>query len=685
MVLSKINSEVSYPELKSVESGDLKTEASLYQIEIKEIDLIIAVGNAKNTFEDKNIFYFPIYLVKYNNKVIQIGLYEIEASNYINYLDDFNNLDVEKLDEPLVYKFVTKDMLETLRMVPEVPLIRKDGIDKEEGEIVESEEIDDEEFGNKKREKQEELKIETYEIPKEREDIFILTKGIPLPPLLAEETLKKAINIREKYKPEYAENWIQKFMENNYYSITDNEGGGDCLFATIRDAFSSIAQQTSVNKLRKKLSDEANDIIFMNYKQQYDMYNQNIIEETNKIKELAIEYTKIRERFNNTLDRNEKKFFSEEAKKVKEVHDKMIGDKKISVQIMRELKFMKGIDTLDKFKKKIRTCEFWAETWAISTLERILNIKFIILSSESYKSEDIKNVLQCGQLNDEYLENKGIFYPEFYIIVDYTGSHYKLVGYKKKTILKFQEIPYEIKKLIVDKCLEKNAGTFSLIPDFQKFKASLQKNIIQEGQHDFQELSEAKLRGMYVDNTIFVFYTKSNDKPLPGKGSGEKIPGDKIKDFSNLATIPQWRKKLDVFWVQSFTLDNHKWATVEHYYQGSKFKKMHPEFYLSFSLDSGTELSKNPEMAKAAGSKSGKLKGELLRPVEVSIDPDFFGKRSKQELYNAQYAKFTQNEDFKNLLLATKDAKLTHYNKGSPPEVLDDLMIIRDKIRRNDL
>ena len=685
MVLSKINSDVSYPELKSVDYGDLKTEASLYQIEIKDVEIVIAVGNAKNTFEEANIFYFPIYLVKNNNKVIQIGLYEIEASNYINYLDDFNNLDVEKLDEPLVYKFVTKDMLERLRMVPDVPLIRKEGIDKEEGEIVESEEMEDEKNGKENREKNEQLQIETYEIPKEREDIFILTKGIPLPPLLVEETLKKAKDIRAKHKVEASENWIQKFMENNYYSVTDNEGGGDCLFATIRDAFSSIAQQTSVNKLRKKLSDEATDKIFMNYKEHYDMYNQTIIEETNKIKELSIEYTKIREKFNNTLDRNEKKFFAEEAKKVQDVHDKMIADKKITSQIISEFKFMKDIDTLDKFKKKIRSCEFWAETWAISTMERILNIKFIILSSEAYKSGDTKNIMQCGQLNDEYLENKGIFYPEFYIIVDYTGSHYKLISYKKKSIFKFQEIPYDIKKLIVYKCLEKNAGVFALIPDFQKFKASLQKNVIKEGQYDFQELSEAKLRGMYDDNVVFVFYTKSSDKPLPGKGAGEKIPGEKIKDFSNLASMSQWRKKLDDSWVQPFTLDNHKWASVDHYYQGSKFKKMHPEFYLSFSLDSGTELSKNPDMAKAAGSKNGKLKGELLRPVEVSIDPDFFGKRNKQETYNAQYAKFTQNEDLKALLLASKDAKLTHYNKGSPPEVLDDLMIIRDKIRRNDL
>ena len=674
MVLSKLNSDVSYPELKSVDSGDLKTEANLYQLEIKDVDVIVAIGNAKNTFEDKNILYFPIYLVKYNNKVVQIGIYEIKASDYLSYLDDYNNLDVEKMEEPLIYSFATKEYINKLHLKPDVPLRRIEGVDKEEGEITESEGEEEEEEVDYN---------EYYEIPKEREDIFIMTKGVPLPPLLKEETKKQAKDYREKYHESPKDTWIEKFMKNKNYNIVDNEAGGDCLFATIRDAFSSIAQQTSVHKLRKKLSTEATEKVFLNYKEMYDMYNAALIRDTNKIKELEAEYTLLNQRFTEVIDRNEQKLISSEAKKVKEEHDKLVKEKKVTVQMLKEYKFMKKVDTLEAFKSEIKKCDFWADTWAVSTLERILNIKFIIMSSELYKAGDTKNVLQCGQLNDTILEQRGRFTPEFYIIIDHTGDHYKLLGYKKKMIFKFSEIPYDIKKMVSEKCLEKNAGPFAIIPDFQKFKASQTKNVIKEAQ--YEDITESKLRGLYNDDIVFQFYSKSVGKPLPGKGNGEKIPNERMKEFSELATIPDWRKKLSNFWVQPFSLDNHQWASVEHYYQGSKFKKTHPDFYLSFSLDSGTDLSKDPAMAKAAGGKTGKLKGELLRPVEVTMDSDFSGKRQSREMYNAQFAKFTQNEDLKKLLLATEDAKLTHFSRGSEPIVFDELMLIRDKIKRNEI
>ena len=687
MVLSKINSEVSYPELKRVDSDDLKTEANLYQIEINGIDVIIAVGNSKNTFEDKNILFFPVYLVKSNNKVIQIGVYEIEATRYISYLDEENNLDIEKLNEPLIYTFVTNSMLNKLRMEPEITL-KKIG----ESKKVQNEESSDSE-DNEEEDSDEEVKLKSaqeYEIPQERRDIFVLTKGAKIPPLLQEENSKKAKDIREKYHEDKSDLWVQKFMKNTNYDITDNEGGGDCFFATIRDAFSNIAQHTSVHKLRKEISNEATDEIFLGYKEQYDAARSSLLSDTNQIKELALEYADIKEKFKQAIDRNDQKLLSAKSKKVKEEHDRLVNEKKVTSKMLDEFKFMKGVDTLEKFKKIIKTCDFWAETWAISTLERLLNIKMIILSSESYKSGDLVNVLQCGQLNDVILQNKGVFTPEFYIILDYTGNHYKVIGYKKKMIFKFSEIPYDIKKMIADKCMERNAGPFVLIPDFQRFKDEIEGKIIKKKgspalENEYHDLSEAKLRGLYDDDIVFLFYSKSADKPLPGKGSGEKIPNERLKEFTDLATIPQWRKKLSNFWVQPFALDNHQWSSVEHYYQGSKFKNNNPEFYLSFSLDSGTDLSKDPEMAKGAGGKTGKFKGTLIRPKEVQLDSNFFGKRHKQEMYDAQYAKFTQNEDLKQLLLNTKKAKLTHHSRGSDPVLFEELMLIRDKIKRKEM
>jgi predicted NAD-dependent protein-ADP-ribosyltransferase YbiA (DUF1768 family) len=693
MVLSKISSNVSYPELKSVDPGDIKTEANLYQIEVHGIEIIIAVGNSKNTYEEENILFFPIYLVKRNNKAIQIGVYEIQASDYISFLDKYNNLDVEKMEDPLIYRFVTKEFLNKLRLEPETSL-NKLSNEKKYEEDDEDEEREEEELAKFEEE-------DKYEIPENRKDIFILTKGVPIPPLLREETRNAAKEIKDEYEKRPKEekkrdNWIEKFMKNDNYDIEDNEGSGDCFFATIRDAFSSVAQQTNVKNIRKKLSQEVTSQTFETYKNLYDDAKNSILSDTNEIKQLELEYKEIQERFANVVDRDERKRLSVGAEEIQKKHDRLVKEKKISMQLFDEYKFMKGVDTLEKFKGKIRTCDFWADTWAISTIERILNIKMVILSSEMYEDGDFNNILQCGQLNDDVLRNIGVFNPEYYIIVEHTGKHYKLITYKKKKIFTFKEIPYDIKEMIANKCMENTEGPFNLIPEFQKFKNGRKRSNSNSSSSEtnFEELSESKLRNLYDDNIIFVFYSKSVNK-IPGMGAGEKIPKRDIKEFSDLAIIPDWRKKLSNFWVDiqnPFVLDGHQWASVEHYYQGSKFKKVNPQFYLSFSLDSGTELSKDPALAKAAGGKSGKFKGKLLRPIEVQIDPDFFGTRHKKEMYAAQYAKFTKEKgkdkdatDFKHLLLATKNAKLVHFVRGNPPVVFDELMMVREKIRRKEL
>jgi hypothetical protein len=68
-------------------------------------------------------------------------------------------------------------------------------------------------------ESEEEFKIEEYNIPPEREDIFVKIKGVPVPPLLKEETQKQAKDIRDKYHESPKNIWIDKFMKNTNFQI----------------------------------------------------------------------------------------------------------------------------------------------------------------------------------------------------------------------------------------------------------------------------------------------------------------------------------------------------------------------------------------------------------------------------------------------------------------------------------
>lgn len=679
MVLSKINSSVSYHEMKSVNSNDINNKSNLYQIEANDVDIMIAIGKINNTYEDKDIFYFPVYLVKHNNKVIQIGLYEITVSNFPDYLDKDNNLVVENFDDPLIYSFATTEFLNRLRAVPEKSFKQMVEEDTHKNLLEEVEE--EKEMILKKSKKNPII------IPKERQGIFVITQGASLPALLKEETKSDSKKIRDNYIESPSALWLNRLFQNEHYKLIDNEGGGDCFFATIRDAFSSIGQQTTISKLRSAVAEEITEHQYIMYKKLYDDTKGTIDADTIKIKELASKYLELKQAIATTSSQQEKTIILEEASKVKKHHDRLVEEKKISRQIIEEVIFMKDINSVAALKKKILKSDYWADTWTLSVLEKKLQIKFIILSKENYDSGDIKNVLVCND-KDSRFDEVGIFNPEYYIILDYNGMHYKLVEYKTKRIFKYSEIPYDIKMRICDKCMERTTSLFSIIPDFVQFKLSHQKPS-KERDEEYDELSESKMRGLYDEDIVLQFYIKSVDKPLPGKGNGEKIAGEQIKDFAELASISKWRKKLSNFWSSIepplFALHNHQWGSVENYYQASKFKGA-STFYTSFSLDSKTDLSKDPSLAKSAGSSSGIYhKGQedavVLRPREIAVDKDFESRKNK-EMYDALYAKFSQNEELQRILIATHNAKLTQYVKGGKPELCNELMLVRHKLQK---
>jgi len=711
MVYSNINNKVFYKESKDIFPEDVGYESIIYELSALQKSVLIVFGKVKHTFAQYNLVFYPIYLVNNSRKIVaQIGILEIPSSRLIEFLDGDNDLDIDKISEPLIYSFVDEAFLDRSGSDAD-EFVRKldrpdthshqesnkkdEDIDGEDGEDGE----DDSDEVTKVTTPLSKISPSTEKIRESlKEGIFDYDPEVKHPVTLTEETEEDAKKIKSEFKSSVRDLWIQKFMKNGFYDIHSVESNGDCLFAVVRDAFKQIGQKTTVAKLRSLVAAEATEKIF---KDKYEFY----LELTNSIRDYDTEMQSIKNTTEKTLKRRAKNAQDKPAElaeimqrqeELKERYKKILLDKKSTEDLIEEgVGNFSGIDTLDKFREYIQTSKFWADDWAISVLEYVLQMKMIILSERSYLEGNLDGILNCG-----IAPTKTAGYnPKYYIMTTFSGNHYRLVTYKDKRILEYSEIPYAIKALIINKCLERNSGPFYLIEDFRDLKSRMgidaDEGKPRDPDHD-KEMDSTKVPE-FDKEIVFQFGITQPIVAKPGTASGEKITKDKKPKFMQLARFEEWRRKLDDDWIESpFTLHGHKWASVEHYYQGAKFKKQNPDFMLQFALpkesneNTSLSIATDVDLAKAAASKTGmatgkaktKVKGKevLLRPKTVLPDPDFEGGRDQLERIEAVRAKFEQNEDLKRMLLATQNAKLVRFIRRDESEPDYVLMNVRQEL-----
>ena len=778
MVVSNINNDVSYPERKVIDDEDKGQDVSMYQIKLFDMDVVIALGNIKYNFSKKNILYCPVYIiVDESDKIYQIGVYEISKKKYDKgkYLDEDGDLDISKLKGPLLYTFVDKPYIKQCMknevLVEDLSKTKSDDEDDEGEEDVEDEE-DEEDEDEDEDEEEKESKKENKDDDEPEDDLNAETTSPSLsnpPPVLVDlkiednvddddfftegETDKEEKKERKKYKKPADKSdpnsWIQEYLHNNNYSVLDNEGQGDCFFAVIRDGFKNNNKDVSVDKLREMLTENTTQDQFQNYKERYTMLKNELtdirrqIPDTKaKTKELKKNYNKLVRKAKKEKDvptqKTQMKAARQERKKYdtsKEKEGRLERDLKEAKINWSDIKWMKGITTLDKLKSKMLTCNFWADSVTSDVLELALNTKFIIISSVNWRKGNPP--LVCGNFVQQEVEEKGYFKPKYYIVMEHTGSHYKLIQYKGKGIFRFHEIPYGLKTQIVNRCMKsRGKSLYNYIPKFARLigqrievpEAKQLDELVGDEKKDEDGDDEGDIQidddenpevtptptpedgTLYNDETHFVFYSKSADKK-PGMGAGEKIAEGDVEKYIPLGKMKNWRKVLSNMHIKKdeagnvvplFKLDGKNWASVEHYYHANKFKKNNPDYYNVFSMDSDSVICKDPKMALGAGGKTGivrqrdpetkKSKIIFRRPKNVVMDEDFFDDRNNEKVMEkGQQAKYENedNEIERNVLLATKDAKLLHYivsrakkEDRPPPVIFYDTMRIRHRIKK---
>jgi hypothetical protein len=695
MVLSRITSMVDYDEEDyRVHSEDVGHESSLFESVLFKKKVILTLGKVKFSFIDKGVVFYPIYLVSkvsipsgYGGTtdkyaiIRRIGVYEMNKNDFINNIkDNSNEVNMSLLKKPIIFEnsFNVVHIHRTLPkiVVKEAPKIVVPDVPKIVVDDAVDDFVDDLELGIS------DISHINNEIDKSLKDGIFTKHDREKTSLNHDEGKETAENITKSYRQSSNDNWIKKMMKNPHYELKDVDDNNS-FFNVVKDAFEKIGYYTTVHKLRCVVAKNTTDnylndrrILFAEYKSQLTNLRTRMMD----IKR-TIEVDMRNQIKNSILTKGEQKVIIDKCNILKDEFDRMNKLKMDTTKIIDDTfgKDFEKITSLEKYKESIVSNKCFVNSNTISILERELNVKLIVFSEND--REDQNEVIKV----EKKIDGKINYKPDYYILCSFKNERYKKLLYKGKEIMEFSEIPYHIKIMILKKKMAGISGNYSVIEDFKNYASfiGIKKELLNIDENNGNSITD---RNLYDPSIQLMFYSKSSEK-IAGDGNGDLVDITDIHLFTELSCTSNWRKKIDDSWVDlehPFSINNKQYASVVHYYQGSKYKNGFPDFADQFALNSGSKISKDLQMCYSASSSGSiTINNDIirLRPKNVSIDPDFYRGRNIIERQKATDSKFTQKLHLREILLNTQNAQLNHYIGNKKPEIAVALMKTRSNLR----
>jgi predicted NAD-dependent protein-ADP-ribosyltransferase YbiA (DUF1768 family) len=678
MITSNIDSKVEYAITNNIDKSDLNHEAFVYNAKIYNKHIKFVLGTPRFDFLSNNIMYFNIYLANNGSVISKIGIYETTNTDYASLLDANGDVDLNKMSEPIIFSFAKPLIMNNYELIDKFETMSNasdfnstdDGSNVSDVESISGDDDDtDDDDDDDISKKPQKLVSASYDLME-----------------VNSQTKEESDYEMSKYEEDPSHKWINKYLRSNKYEILDNEGGGDCFFAVLRDALRSVKIETSVKSIREKLANEVDEEILATYKEFFGLFYNNMKSIQTQLKEHKKKHYTLKKMITATPDGPDKIKMISDAKSNFDNMSLISDQNKELEELTREFEFMKDVETIEDLKKVIMEVggKYWADNWAVVTLERLYKVKFIVLSQDHFLNGEKELVLQCSEA-DKKLQAQGIFEPSYYIMTDYIkGVHYKLITYDKnikRGALTFNELPYRIKELVLEKCMERGAGLYVLIPDFKTFANTngVQTSTISKTSgYDSLVNTKTPKSQDYSDSIIIQIYSKSKHEKV-GEGSGESIKPElktskNVLELNNKKKYPDWRRKIDNdYLVPNLVIDGNNWASVKHYMLGSRFKEL---------VDLHSKFMKNGDVGTNSEDALKLYNSNIVKKSvkNVILNDEEFKKIESSLLEKALYSKFTQNDELREILLLTGDALINVFKqtKGASPAL--ELMKVRKLI-----